>query len=46
MRSRWTSILIGVAFLLIGGGTVAVIAIIVLTPLARGLSRPTRPQGA
>jgi hypothetical protein len=40
MRSRWTSIVIGVTFLLIGGGTAAVIAIIVLTPLARGRSHP------
>jgi hypothetical protein len=44
MRTRWTSILIGVTFLLIGGGTVAVIAIVVLTPIARGWRRQRRPQ--
>jgi len=46
MRSRWTSILIGLAFLLIGGGTVAMVAIIVLTPLARGRRREGRLQVA
>jgi hypothetical protein len=38
------SILIGVTFLLIGGGTVAMIAIIVLTPIARGRPRQNRLQ--
>ena len=42
LHSRWAGILIGVTFLLIGGGTVAVIAIVVLTPLACRRPRPSR----
>ncbi len=34
------AVAIGIAFLLVGGATVAVIAIVALSPLALGLSRP------